>query len=130
MSRILAVDPGEVRIGLALSDPSHTIASPLLILKHSSREEDAAKIVELARQNEVGLILVGLPLNQTGGVGPQARKSLRLAAAIQAITSIEVITWDESSSTETAREYGTDLAMLDARAAAVFLQEYLDAKSG
>jgi putative Holliday junction resolvase len=129
MSRILAVDPGDVRIGLALSDPSRTIASPLSTLKHVSRQVDAERIAEIASQKEVGLILIGVPLNREGKIGPQARKSLRLMEAIQAVTSIPVASWDETGSTEMAREVGSDQSPLDARAAAVFLQEYLHANS-
>ena len=57
--RILAVDHGEKRIGLALSDPTATIASPLKIVRHTSRLIDAALVAELAMQHEVGLIVVG-----------------------------------------------------------------------
>jgi putative Holliday junction resolvase len=57
--RILAVDPGEKRIGIALSDPTGTIASPLTVIQHVSRPIDAAAIADLARQHQVGMIVLG-----------------------------------------------------------------------
>ncbi len=128
MACILAVDPGEVRLGLAISDPTGTIARPLLVLRHISRREDALRILDLASKHDVVKILVGIALNLEGKVGPQARKGLRLAEALRTEGDLPVLTWDESGSTQAAqRNRGRD-PMLDARAAAFFLQEYLDAQ--
>lgn len=125
--RILAVDPGDERIGLALSDPTATIARPLQILIHQSRKTDAQRIVDKASQHGAEIILVGLALDNEGSIGPQARKALRLVAAIKLITEIQVITWDESGSTQQAKQGGTPGEAVDARAAAVILQDFLDA---
>jgi putative Holliday junction resolvase len=129
MTRILAVDPGDVRIGLALSDPSGTIARPLTVLVHKSRAKDAAMILQIAAEQAVELILIGVPFDAQGEVGPQARKALRLVAAIEALGEIPVETWDESGSTQTAQRFNRRRdAHIDATAAAVILQDYLDAK--
>jgi putative Holliday junction resolvase len=61
MSKVLAVDPGEVRIGIAISDETGTLARPLTILRHVSRSDDARRIVELAQQAEAGAIVVAYP---------------------------------------------------------------------
>lgn len=132
--RILAIDPGDKRIGLAVSDPSGTIANPLMVIEHISRMADAARIVQTAEELDAVLIVVGQPLDADGRVGPQARKALRLVQAIQSQTQLPVEVWDESGSTQEARS--TRLAMgvnrrkrsghLDALAAVVILQSFLD----
>ena len=127
-SPVLSVDPGEVRIGLAISDPTRTIARPLEVVRHTSRAADALAILERAARHGAGAIVIGVALNSEGEVGPQARRGLRLAEAIRQQTSVPVETWDESGSTQAARRGGRDDPMLDARAAAVILQEFLNAQ--
>jgi putative Holliday junction resolvase len=124
---ILAVDPGEVRIGLAISDPTGTIARPLHVIKHISRPQDAAAIAEVAAVHGAELILIGLPLDDQGEIGPQARRSLRLVDELRKTTGVVVDTWDESGSTRLA---GKKDEMIDARAAAHILQDYLDTLAG
>jgi putative Holliday junction resolvase len=75
------------------------------------------------------LIVVGVPLDAEGRVGTQARRALRLVEAIRAATDLHVQTWDESGSTQRAARIGGSEGNLDARAAAVILQEYLDAQA-
>jgi putative Holliday junction resolvase len=135
--RILAIDPGEKRIGIALSDPTATIANPLTVIQHISRALDAAAIAQLAQENEVGLIVVGQALDDDNRPTPQSRRARRLAAAIRSQTDQPVVLWDESGSTQAAR--AARLAMgvsrrkrsghLDDLAATVILQSYLDAQS-
>jgi putative Holliday junction resolvase len=129
---VLAVDPGEVHIGLAISDPTGTIARPLEVLRHVSRQADVQAILDRAGAHAAALLLVGLALDSDGAVGPQARRGLRLAEALRAETRLPVDTYDESGSTRAARRPGLNRGrpdrMIDARAAAVFLQEYLDAR--
>lgn len=135
LGRVLAVDPGEKNIGLAISDPSGTIASPLCVIKHSSRLLDAAAIAQLAVENGAGLIIIGQALSAEGGTTPQARHAARLAEAVREQTALPVLLWDESGSTREARS--ARLAMgatrrrrgghLDEIAATVILQTYLDA---
>ena len=130
MSRIMAIDPGETRIGVALTDPTGSIAKPLTILAHSSRSADAAAIRDLADQHQVALILVGLPLDSEGRVGPQARRSLRLVETLRAVCSVPIETWDESGTTQLALKSGKRSEPTDARAAAFLLQDFVDSKSG
>ncbi len=130
MSRILAVDPGEARIGLAISDPMGVVARPLSVIDHTSRADDARRVAEVARLQGAALILVGLALDQDGRVGTQARQNLRLVEALKEHTELPVQTWDESGTTQRAIEIGGEDDTLDARAAAVMLQEYLDVQAG
>jgi len=133
--RILAIDPGEKRIGIALSDPTGTIASPFQVLEHESRLLDAAQIAGIAGECGAIKIIVGQALDSEGRVGPSARKAGRLAEAIQAQTLLPVELWDESSSTEQARYVRIQIGAnrfrrrehLDDLAAAIILQSYLDA---
>jgi len=129
---VLAIDPGEARIGLALSDPTGTIARPLEVIRHTSRSADVHLILERAGVHAAAMLLVGLALDSDGAVGPQARRGLRLAEALRAETQLPVETWDESGSTVAAWRPAPGRRhvdpMIDARAAAVFLQEYLDAQ--
>ena len=128
MSRILAVDPGDKRHGLAISDPTGLIARPLLVLEHTSRSADAREIILAAENHEAGMILVGIPYNSERNPGPQARKALRLVEALCEATTIPILTWDESGSTQAALQIHKADQLLDARAAAVILQEYLNAQ--
>jgi putative Holliday junction resolvase len=122
-SRVMAVDPGEMRIGLAVSDPLRMIARPLKVIEHVSRQKDAEAILSEAIAHEAGTIVVGVALDLEGEIGPQARRALRLVEVLRSLTDIPVVTWDESGSTKAA---GKRDAFIDARAAAVILQEFLD----
>ena len=133
--RILAVDPGEKRIGLALSDPTGVIASPLSVLQHISRKADAASIARLAEENGAVRIIVGEALDDEGQPTPQARHAVLLTEAIREQTCLPVELWDESGSTQAARASRIAMGVsrrkrsghLDEIAAAVILQSYLDA---
>ena len=135
--RILAADPGEKRIGLAISDLSGTIANPLRVIQHTARNVDAAVIAQTAGEEEAILIIIGQPLDDEGEIGPAARKAGRLADALRQQTEIEVVMWDESLSTREAiyarRAMGVNREKrkghLDDLAAVVLLQSYLDAHS-
>ncbi len=134
--RILAVDPGEKHIGIALSDPTGTIATPLTVIQHVSRLLDAASIANLANQYEAGLIVVGKSFDEEGMPTPQSRRADRLAEVIHQQSEIPLIMWDESFSTLAARlariEMGTTRRKrrghMDELAAAVILQSYLDSR--
>ncbi len=127
MSRVLAVDPGDVWIGLAVSDPTGTIARPLQVLRHRSRAEDAAAIARIAEEQGASRIVVGVPYNVEGLPGPQARKVLRLIEALRAETDLPVEPWDESGSTQAVTHPGEKGQNRHARAAAAILQDYLQA---
>lgn len=132
--RILAVDPGEKRIGLAISDPTGTIASPLTVLQHISRDENANTIVQIANERGAEKIIIGQALGSDGESTLSSRQARRLAGALREKTSLPVELWDETGSTQTART--SRLAMgvsrknrgghLDEIAATVILQSYLE----
>ncbi len=137
MGRVLAVDPGEKRLGLAISDPTGTIANPCGVLKHVGRVVDAATIAALARDQGAERIVVGVALDEEGEAGPAARHAKRLAEAIALQTNLPVELWDESNSTCEAQAARRALGVrrdrrrghLDDLAATVILQSYLDAHS-
>ena len=132
--RVLAVDSGEKRIGLAISDLTGTIANPLIVIKHTKREKDAEAIVELAIENSASQIIVGQAFYDDGTPNPSGRKSARLADVIQKLTDIPVILWDEFESTKIAQRAGREMRLnkkkhhshMDQVAATVILQSYLD----
>lgn len=132
--KILAVDPGDQRIGLAVSDPTGTLARPLEIIQHEQRDVDAARVAAIAAGQEAELILIGEALGDEGQPTPQSRKARRLAAAIREHTEIEVRMWDESGSSQAAQAARIKdglgpkkrQAAVDAEAAAILLQGYLD----
>ena len=133
-SRIMAVDWGAKRIGLALSDPTRTIANPLRVIEHQSRALDADAIAQLADENGVSLILMGVTYTDQNELTPSGRSAMRLAEAIHALGGPEVRAVDEAHSTRTARQSRLDMGIprskrkghFDAIAAVIFLQEYLD----
>jgi putative Holliday junction resolvase len=135
MMSILAVDPGSKRIGLAVSDPSGSIANPLTVIEHVSRPLDAAAIAQIASDQKAKRIIVGQSLDEQGQPTLEGRRAARLAAALRSQTDLPVELWDESFSTQEAR--AARIAMgapkskrrghMDALAATVILQSYLDA---
>lgn len=134
--RILAVDHGEKRIGLALSDPTATIASPLKVIEHSSRVMDAAQVANLAEENEAGLIVIGQSFDEEGNPNLAGRRAARFAEALKEQTQIPIVLWDESFSTQDARAARIELGVSrkkrgghqDALAAVVILQSYLESR--
>lgn len=136
----MALDMGERRIGVALSDPGGIIASPSAIIRRESDDSAITEILGLVAQNEVGRIVVGMPYSLGGAVGPAARRVrefvARLAKDPGLKPGVEVVTWDESFSTVAAdqsmREAGTKRKrkkeLRDAIAAALILRDYLDSQ--
>jgi putative Holliday junction resolvase len=137
MMKILAVDPGEKHIGIAISDPTGMIASPLTVLQHISRLLDAAEIAKLAQENQAEIIVIGQSMDEDGLSTLQSRRADRLAEAIHQQSNLPVIMWDESFSTQEARrariEMGTTRRKrsghMDDLAATVILQSYLDSNT-
>jgi putative Holliday junction resolvase len=133
--RILAVDPGQKRLGIAISDPTGTLARPWGVVKHTSRPIDAATIAQIASDEGASQIVVGQSLDAEGKPTVEGRRAARLAAAIRTQTKIPVILWDETGSTQTARQTQIELGVprrkrqghLDEIAASVILQSFLDA---
>src|SRR5436305_1569928 len=99
--RILGIDPGEARVGLAVSDPNGSIAVPTGVFLRKG-PGDASELAEIARREEAELIVVGLPLSLDGSVGPQARRAQRLGKALAAASGVAVIFWDERFSSHQA----------------------------
>lgn len=132
--RILAVDHGEKRIGLALSDPTATIASPLKVIEHVSRLLDAAQVADAAHENDVGLIVIGQSFDEEGRPNLAGRRAAKFAAALKEQTQIPVVLWDESFSTQDARAARIALGVSrkdrsghqDALAAVMILRSYLE----
>ena len=132
--RILAVDHGEKRIGLAISDSTGTIANPLTVVKHVSRTIDAAQVATIASEQGVGLIVVGQSFDDDDQLNLAGRRAARFAEALQSQTNIPIQMWDESFSTQEARAARIRMGVsrkqraghLDRIAATVILQSYLD----
>ena len=133
--RILAVDPGQKNIGIALSDETGTIASPLTVIKHVKREIDAAQVAAIASERDAKLIVIGQSFDEDGKPNFEGRRSARFAKALRAQTDLPVELWDESYSTQIARQAAIQMGVsrkkrrghLDNIAATVILQSYLDA---
>ena len=132
--RILAVDHGEKRIGLALSDPTATIASPLKVIEHVSRLLDAAQVASVAHENDAGLIVIGQSFDEDGWPNLAGRRAAKFAAALKEQTQIPIVLWDESFSTQEARAARIALGASrkdrgghqDALAAVMILRSYLE----
>jgi putative Holliday junction resolvase len=139
MTRAVGVDLGSRRIGIAVSDPTGTLASPYEVLERSGeRSRDHRRLADLAAEVEAGCIVVGLPVSLDGTLGPAARGVLEEVDELRATTSIPVETYDERLTTVTAeralREQGLDgrqrRKVVDKVAAAVLLQAWLDSRPG
>jgi putative holliday junction resolvase len=134
--RILAVDHGEKRIGLALSDPTSTIASPFKVIEHISRTLDAAQVADLASENEVGLIVIGQSFDEEGRPNLAGRRAAKFAEALKVQTQIPVLLWDESFSTQDARATRIEMGVsrkkraghLDEVAAVMILRSYIESQ--
>ena len=137
MARILSLDVGDKRIGIALSDPSGTIAQGLrLYATTGSRTRDIAAIGELVRELEVSRVVVGLPKNLDGSLGPRAEGVVRFAESLEKESGVPVDLWDERFTTDEAHRI-FDMASvkrkkrrgsIDVMAAQIILQGYLDAQ--
>jgi len=133
--RALGVDPGEVNLGVAVSDESGLLARPLATLRHTSRENDAARIVALAQHQAAGVIVLGYALDSDGQPGPQARHAEKLALALRELTALPVLLHDESFSSQeaaealraTGKKRRARREQIHSAAAATLLQSYLDA---
>jgi putative Holliday junction resolvase len=137
LMKILAVDPGQKNIGLAISDELGISARPLTIIKHIKREIDAAQVAAIAAENDAKLIIIGQSLDEEGKPTFEGRRSARFAKALRAQTDLPVELWDEAYSTQDARQSYIDMGIsrkkrrghLDDVAAAVILRSYLESKN-
>lgn len=132
--RIMALDVGEQRIGIAISDPSGIIAKPFTIISCQGVMVDIQTIAKLTREQEVSRIIVGLPLLPDGRQGTQSEKVRQFTEKLADVLTVPLELCDERFSTVTAREHRLESgvgkkkrrAPDDAVAAAVILQSYLD----
>ena len=137
--RILALDVGNRRIGVALSDPLGMLASPLTTIERSTPDTGSAidDILAIAEEHEAGEILVGIPYLMSGRIGAQARITIDFAEALAERTHITVTRIDERLSSvqadrmlsQSGASTTRDKGRTDAAAAAVILQAYLDARN-
>jgi putative Holliday junction resolvase len=124
MSRILALDFGDARCGCALSDPTGTLATPIGAVERPATRKGLARLAQLANENEVERVVVGLPLTLAGEEGQQASATREFAARLGELVSVPVDMHDERLTTRQAERTGGG-ADADSRAAAHLLEAYL-----
>lgn len=132
--RILAIDPGEKRIGLALSDPERIIASSYGVIIHKAFEDDILSIIDIINQNEVNLVVIGQAFDEDGNATSSSRRAAKFGERLKARFQVTVVYYDEAGTTQEAKE--TVLLMglnkknrrghLDHLAATILLQRYLN----
>lgn len=132
--RLIGVDVGTRTLGLALSDVSRTIASGLETIRRTKFKADAARLVELVRAHKVGGLVIGLPINLDGSIGPRAQASRAFARLIGPLASVPILMWDERMTTaaaerllieaDTSRKRRAEV--IDKMAATLILQGALD----
>jgi putative Holliday junction resolvase len=137
--RALGLDLGTKRIGVAVSDRSGTLASPLTVIERGrSRRVDHARIADLVRVEEADCVVVGLPIGLSGDAGPAAQAARSEAEALATVVGVPVETHDERFTTVTAERSLAEAGVtgrarrqvIDKAAAAVILQSWLDARRG
>ncbi len=134
--KIISVDLGKVRTGLAVSDSSGFLASPVGVITERSPEILAKKISEKARELSAGKIILGLPKNMDGSEGESAQNARAFGELLKNETGLEVIMQDERGTTMTAHRYLNETntrgkkrkAVVDSVAAVIILQDYLDSE--
>jgi putative Holliday junction resolvase len=133
--RILGVDYGSVRIGLAVSDPDRRIASPLTTYQRRGQEADVAYFKKLVEDEQIVLIVVGLPVHLSGQEGAKAREARELGQWLGKATSLPIVFWDERFTTVEAEGHLLSAGLtrkrrrerIDRVAAQILLQSYIDA---
>jgi putative Holliday junction resolvase len=132
--KVLALDYGSARTGVAVSDPTGTVARPLGVVEAASSEQGLARLVELAREEGVERVVVGLPVTLRGEHGAQAQETDRFVELLREALDVPIESFDERFTTKLARETGRGRAKRppvpeDAVAAAHLLASYLTWKS-
>lgn len=131
--RILAVDYGDARTGIAISDNSEMLASPVCTITEYHADRLADKVAALAKEHQAGEIIVGLPINMNGTKGARAEKCEAFGEMLRGLVDVEVRMWDERSTTVTAHQYLNETnvrgkkrkAVVDTVAATIILESYL-----
>ena len=132
--KIMAVDYGDARTGLAVCDRTEFLASPIGTIEERNAQVLAMKVAHMAEQYEVGEIVVGLPTNMNGSLGPRAEKCKAFAELLNNLTDCPVNMWDERSTTVSAHQILNQTnvrgknrkAVVDTVAATIILEGYLD----
>jgi putative Holliday junction resolvase len=127
--KVLALDYGSARTGVAVSDPTGTVARPLGVVERAATEAGIARILALARDEDVERIVVGLPITLRGERGAQAEETDRFVELLQTATDLPVESFDERFTTKLAASSADARSPEDARAAAHLLTTYLTWKS-
>ena len=136
MMRVLALDVGDKRIGVAISDPGQVLARSLKVIQRSSPQSDFAAVSRLVEEHEVERVVVGYPRSLDGMVGEQAEKVGRYVDGLAKALDVPVVLWDERFTTVSAERLMAEAGLrgrkkrerVDAVAAAVILQDYLDSR--
>ena len=123
--KVLALDYGSARTGVAVSDPTGTVARPLGVVEGAATESGLAELARLAREEEVERVVVGLPLTLRGTHGEQAAETERFVEALRGVLEVQVELFDERFTTDLAQQTG-GTAPVDALAAAHLLSTYLE----
>lgn len=131
--KIMAVDYGDARTGLAVCDRTEFLARPVGVIQEKGIAKTAEKIVYAVREFEAEMLVIGLPLNMDGTEGSRAQKSRKLGSILEPILDIPVVFWDERSTTKSAEAILTENGrygkkrkqVLDAVAATVILEAYI-----
>jgi putative Holliday junction resolvase len=134
-TRLLGIDYGHVRLGLAVSDPERRIASPLATYERRSREQDARYFGELRDEEMIGKVIVGLPVHGDGREGTKAAEARAFGSWLGQVTRLPVVFWDERFTTVEAENHLLAAGLTSKRrkarrdrvAAQIMLQAYLDA---
>jgi len=132
--RYLGLDVGDVRIGVALSDETATLATGLDTIRRVGPRKDVRAVAELARRHEVGEVVTGLPRRLDGELGPQAQKVLAFMDALREVVKVPVVPWDERFTSALANQTLIEAdvsrrgrkAVVDKVSAILILQNYLD----
>ena len=132
--KILAVDYGDSHTGLACCDRTETLASPLGIIHEKNFNVCVEKVAAASVEYEVGMIVVGNPINMNGSYGPRSEKCCQFAELLRNFVEVPVVMWDERSTTVTAHNMMNEVnkrgkkrkEVIDAVAAAIILESYLN----
>jgi putative holliday junction resolvase len=127
--KVLALDFGRARTGVAISDPTGTLARPLGVVEHAATKDGLERISQIVAEQRAESVVVGLPLTMAGARGEQARETERFVELLSAELDIPVVTFDERFTTDLAQQTPSREEE-DARAAAHLLSSYLTWSSG
>jgi putative pre-16S rRNA nuclease len=133
-ARLIGIDAGTKTLGLALSDVTRTIASPLTVLRRKKFKEDAAELLRIAAEHHITGLVLGLPTNLDGTSGPRVQATRAFAKNMNALTALPILLWDERLSTAAAERTLLEAdasrkrraEVIDKLAATIILQGALD----